>query len=127
MNGSVAGTTVLAAGGSSSGSGLATLLPLLLLVVAFYFLVIRPGRNRQRQAANLQSSLAVGQEVMTSSGLYGRIIALEDDAVVLETSPGVTMRWAKAAVARVVTPVDAPPADARLDSDETGDEAGTGH
>lgn len=112
------------AASSSGGSSLATLLPLLLLIVAFYFFIIRPNRNRQRAAADLQSSLHVGQEVMTTSGVYGRIMHVDDDAVTLEVGPGVTMRWAKAAVAKVITPVtDAttnPTAEAPTDGDGPG-------
>ena len=92
---------------------LAALLPLVLLFVFFYLLILRPARNRQRQAQALQRSLAVGQEVMTTSGLYGRIVTLEDEVVVLETAPGVTSRWARGAVARVVPSAgDAPGATA---------------
>lgn len=90
------------------------LLPLLLIVVFFYLLLIRPARARQREALQLQRSLSVGQEVMTTSGLYGRVSAIEDEVVVLETAPGVTSRWSRAAVARVVGPTggDAPGATA---------------
>jgi preprotein translocase subunit YajC len=120
----VNGNALLAAGdlsaaAQSGSSGLVTFLPLLLLVVAFYFFVIRPTRNRQRDAQNLQSSLQVGQEVMTTSGLYGRITGLEDDVVVIEAAPGTRLRWAKAAIARVVTPVASSPVDAP-DGEEPG-------
>jgi preprotein translocase subunit YajC len=93
----------------SGGSGLLTLLPLLLLLAIFYFLIMRPARRRQREALQLQSSLHVGQEVLTTSGLYGRIVAVEDDVIVIEPAPGVRTRWAKGAVARVVGPTGAAP------------------
>lgn len=105
MNGTDLASTVLAASSSSSGgSALSALLPLILLAAAFYFLVIRPTRNRQRQASSLQSSLQVGQQVVTTSGMYARIEAIEDDVVVLEPSRGVSLRFARAAVSRVVSP-----------------------
>jgi preprotein translocase subunit YajC len=88
----------------AAGSGLLTLLPLLLLLVIFYFLIMRPARRRQQEALRLQSSLHVGQEVLTTSGLYGRIVGVDDDVLVIEAAPGVRMRWAKGAVARVVGP-----------------------
>jgi preprotein translocase subunit YajC len=114
------GTAVLAASNQGSSSGLWTWGPLLLLVVAFYFLIMRPQRNRQREAASLQSSLAPGLEVMTSSGLYGRIEHLDDDVAVLEVAPGTRVRWARQAIARVVTPV--------TDAGDDGlDEPGNGH
>lgn len=74
-----------------------------ILVAAFYLLFIRPSRNRAKALSQLQDSLAPGVEVMTTSGMFATVAAIEDDAVVLEPSPGVTLRFAKAAVARVVT------------------------
>ena len=41
-------------------------------------------------------------QVITSTGLYGTVAAIEDDAVLLEIAPGVTTRWARAAIARVI-------------------------
>lgn len=90
-----------------------SLLPLLLLAVAFVVLIVLPMRNRNRQlqaTRALQAGLTVGTEVMTTSGLYGRIVGLADDTVELEISPGVTVRWARAAMAEVQTPAADKPA-----------------
>ena len=84
-----------------------SLIFLALLVVSFYLLIIRPMRTRARAAAELQNQLAPGLEVMTGSGIYGRITNVEDDVVSLEVSPGVSLRVAKAAIGRIVTD-DAP-------------------
>jgi preprotein translocase subunit YajC len=81
---------------------LANLLPLILLVLAFYLLILRPARNRQRDAQAIQQALAPGQEVITTAGLYATVAAVEDEAVVLEVAPGVTCRYARPAVARIL-------------------------
>jgi preprotein translocase subunit YajC len=81
---------------------LGQLLPLVVIVLAFWLLIIRPARTRTRKQAELLSELTPGQEVMTTSGLYATVAAVEDDVLVLEASPGVRTRWAKAAVARIV-------------------------
>lgn len=83
---------------------LASFLPLLLILLVFWLLIIRPTRARQRAAVALQGQLAPGQLVVTTAGLHATVAAVEDDVVLLETSPGVTSRWAKAAIARVVQP-----------------------
>jgi preprotein translocase subunit YajC len=83
---------------------LGALFPFVLILAAFYLLIIRPARNRQRAAMSMQSQLAPGLEVMTGSGVFATVAAVEDDVVVLEVSPGVKMRFAKAAVARILTP-----------------------
>jgi preprotein translocase subunit YajC len=83
---------------------LGSLLPFIVILLAFWLLIIRPSRNRQRAQQRMQQELSVGQQVMTTSGLYGEVTAIEDEAVVLQTAPGVTMRWSKPAVARILTP-----------------------
>lgn len=79
------------------------LLPFALILVAFYLLIIRPQRNRARAAAQLQARLAPGAQVVTTAGMYGTVTEVADDAVHLEISPGVTVRFAKAAVGRILT------------------------
>ena len=109
------------------------LLPFALILVAFYFLIIRPQRTRARQAEQMQARLAPGVEIMTTSGIYGTVTEIRDDSVVLETSPGATLRVAKGAVGRVVsedgTPADdTEPAEPAVDAtdDSTDTDAGTG-
>jgi preprotein translocase subunit YajC len=105
---------------------LSSILPLILLVVVFYFLLIRPQRKRQQEALKMQNSLAPGARVMTTTGLFATVIAVEDDDVILEVAPGIETRWIKAAIGRVVTPGDEPvnePVD-EADSD-TGEEKDT--
>jgi preprotein translocase subunit YajC len=94
------------------------LLPFVLILVAFYFLIVRPARNRQKAALELQQRLAPGVEVMTTSGIYGTVVGLDDTSIQLEVAPGTTVRVAKPAVGQVLTgdTVDGDPADAHHDS-----------
>lgn len=97
--------SILAADSSSSGSGGAAIVQLgifLLIPVAMYFLLIRPQRRRQREQAAMQSSIDVGDEVMTTSGLYGFITGFDGDIVWLEIDDNVQIRVARAAVQRKV-------------------------
>ena len=91
------------------------------ILVAFYFLIIRPQRNRARQAAQLQARLVPGVEIMTTAGMFGRVIEVNDDGVVLEISPGVQARFAKAAVGRIVDADDAATDDADDSDAEVAD------
>jgi preprotein translocase subunit YajC len=104
-----------------------------LLAGAFFFMAQR-SRKLQRQASDFRSSLQPGQEVMTGSGLFGTIVAVEDDIVTLETSPGVTSRWLRPAIAKAVNPpveseeldeelVDEPVEDEVLEGDATAQTA----
>ena len=87
-----------------------TLIILALPLIGIWLLVIRPAQRRQREAAALNSELAVGQEVMTTSGLYGTVRALDGESAHLEVAPGVVLRFTRRAVAAVARP-DEPPTD----------------
>jgi preprotein translocase subunit YajC len=79
-----------------------TLLLPLLLVAVFYFILIRPQQKQRREIAQLQSTLGPGARVMTGSGLIGTVVAVEADEVVLEVAPGVTNRYVRRAIMRVL-------------------------
>jgi preprotein translocase subunit YajC len=96
-----------AADSSGGGSFLVTLLPLILLFGVMYFLMIRPQQRRRREAQELQSRIGAGDEVVTIGGLYGTIVEADDETVLLEISPGVHARYARPAIARVVSRAEA--------------------
>jgi preprotein translocase subunit YajC len=85
-----------------------TLIILALPLIGIWLLVIRPAQRRQREAAALNSELAVGQDVMTTSGLFGTITALDDESAHLEVAPGVVLRFTRRAVAAVAKPPQPP-------------------
>jgi len=100
-----------------AGSSLVTFLPLILIVGAVYFLMIRPQSKRRRESQQMQSRLGPGDEIVTIGGLYGTVTAADDEAVSLEISPGVTARYARGAVARVISSASAP-AESTVDNAE---------
>ncbi len=87
---------------------LVNLLPLLLLGAAFYFLIMRPQKNRQRAQRELEQSLQPGARVMTTAGIFGTIATVSDDEVGIEVAPGVILRHLPAAVAKLM-PVEPTP------------------
>lgn len=93
---------LVAADQGTGGSSSFGLIMIVLLIGAMYFLMIRPQSKRRREAMQMQSTLGPGDEVMTGSGLYGTVTELDDDTVTLEISPGVTVRFARAAIGRVL-------------------------
>jgi len=93
-----------------------------LMIVAMYFLLIRPQQKRKREQQQMQSNAGVGAEIMTLGGLYGTIVDTDDETITIEVSPGVTNRYAKGAIARVVTPADQAAAEDEADEDEVDEE-----
>ncbi|WP_406313796.1 preprotein translocase subunit YajC [Streptosporangium sp. NBC_01639] len=88
------------------GGNYSSLIMIALMVVVFYFLLIRPQRKRQQEQAQMQNTLAPGTRIMTTTGLFATVVAIDADDVILEIAPGVETRWIKAAIGRVLTPVD---------------------
>ena len=85
---------------SSSGGGLVAFLPFILIAVVMYFLLIRPQRRRMQQQRELAAAVEEGDEVMTTSGIYGFVTAAEGDVIWLEIAEGVDIRVARQAVSR---------------------------
>jgi preprotein translocase subunit YajC len=68
-------------------------------VVGFYFLIVRPQRSQRARSRDMQRSIGVGDQVVTIGGLYGEVMAMDDDEVRLEVAPDVTLRFARRAIA----------------------------
>lgn len=80
-------------------------LPFLLLLPLV--LLFTRQRKQQRLFAEQQSRIVAGMDVVTTSGLYGTVVAVEEQVVVLQVADGVRVRWARAAIGRIL---DDPPA-----------------
>lgn len=88
------------------------LTPILFLVgiaLLFWLLLIRPQARRQRELAHMQSTLEVGDEVMLTSGVFGTITALDDEAAHVEIAPGTVVKVVRGAVGTVVRQDDTTP------------------
>ena len=92
------------------GAVLQQLLFFALLVFGLYVLAIRPQRARARALAQVRASLEPGRRVMTTAGIHATVSAVEEGVVVLEVAPGVRVRFADAAVVRILDePVERQP------------------
>jgi len=74
---------------------------ILLPAGAFYLLLWRPQKRRIAAVRSLQSALAEGDEVMTTSGIFGIVRRLGDDDVDLEIAPGTVIRIARGAIGEI--------------------------
>jgi preprotein translocase subunit YajC len=82
---------------------MAAIIYLLILVAAFFVLIVVPQRRQAAAHRALVASLEVGNEVMTTSGIFGTITELDDTIAKLEIAPGVTIRIARGAISQRVT------------------------
>src|SRR5256885_2453827 len=88
---------------SSSGGGSYTFLIIIVVLFGlFYFVMIRPQRNRQRRVQEMQRQVVPGQRVRTTAGMYATVTAIDDDDVTLEVAPGVNVRFMRRAIMDVL-------------------------
>lgn len=76
---------------------------LVLMIGAFYLLLWRPQQRRMAMVRALQRDLRQGDEVLTTSGIYARVVRLGDDDAELEIAPGTVIRVARGAIGQVLT------------------------
>jgi preprotein translocase subunit YajC len=77
---------------------LATFLPLILVFVVFYFFMIRPQVRKQKEMTSYRSSLAKGDKVITTGGIYGKITDVKDSTVTVDVGDGVLLKIDKSAI-----------------------------
>jgi preprotein translocase subunit YajC len=87
-----------------------SILPLFIfiLVIGGIFLFIRPQRKRQREMMAQQRAVSVGDEVVTSAGIVGRVKSMTEDRVLIEIAPGSTMEIVRRAIGQVIVQPETP-------------------
>jgi preprotein translocase subunit YajC len=82
--------------------GLMSFLPLIIIFIIFYFLLIRPQMKRAKEHRKLVADLAVGDEVVTTGGLLGRISKVGESFLTVEVADNLQIKLQRHAVASVV-------------------------
>lgn len=93
-----------AAAGGQKNNMMSTILMIVVMLAIFYFLLIRPENKRKKQAEEMRSALKKGDWLTTIGGVYGRVVAITDRTVVIETSEDrVRIEFLKSAIGSVGT------------------------
>lgn len=88
---------------ASSASSLFQMLPILLMFVIIYFFFIRPTANKQKAQSLFVDNIKKGDEVVTTSGLIGKIDAVKGDEISLQVDSKTYLRFTKGAVSKELT------------------------
>ena len=80
------------------------LIIMVLMLGVMYVLMIRPQRQRQAQVQSMIEGADVGDDVLTTGGIYGTITQAEDDDIVVEIASGVTVHMTRRGIAAVLPP-----------------------
>ncbi|MBE6739040.1 MAG: preprotein translocase subunit YajC [Ruminococcaceae bacterium] len=98
-----------AAGGATKGSGFGLIIYLVVIIGVMYFIMIRPQKKKQKQEQQMRESLQPGDELVTIGGIYGRIISVKDDSIIIESSADHSkLKIAKWAISQNLTVHEAP-------------------
>jgi preprotein translocase subunit YajC len=91
-----------AAPAAPQDAGLMGFVPLIVIFILFYFLLIRPQMKRAKEQRKMVESLAKNDEIVTSGGLLGKIIDVEESFITVEIAEGVRVKMQKNAVTTLV-------------------------
>ena len=80
---------------------------LIIIIAVFYFFMFRPQQKRQKEIENFRNGLQIGQDVVTSGGIYGKVKAIDNGIVSVEVAHGVVIRFDKSAIYAVGTTQEA--------------------
>ena len=90
----------LQAGGANA---LMQFAPLLMILVVFYFFMIRPQMTKQKEQQSFADSLEKGKEVVTASGIIGKINKIDGNVITVEVANGTFIRVVKSAISKEMT------------------------
>lgn len=81
---------------------ISSLLPFILIIFVFYFLILRPQQKRQKERKKLLESIAKGDKVITSGGIYGTVEGVEDKTVLLKISDNTKIKVERSAIGTIL-------------------------
>jgi preprotein translocase subunit YajC len=88
----------------TGGSFFTALIPFILVFVIFYLLIIMPSRKKQKRHQEMVEQLKPGDKIITSGGIYGSVMGVQQDRIELKIATNVKIDITKNAVAVIVTP-----------------------
>jgi preprotein translocase subunit YajC len=98
MSYSLYASVVFAMAGSGQQTPWFWFIPYAVILGIFYFLIVMPMKKKQRKIQDFQESLKVGDKIVTTSGIYGKITRLNDNSVQLEVADKVRIEIARQAI-----------------------------
>ena len=99
--------TILLTAGAGAGGGLISMLVIYAVIIGLmWFLLIRPQKKQQKQVEEMQNSVKVGDSILLNSGMYGKVMDIIGDTLIVEfgLNKSVRIPVLKSTVARVAEP-----------------------
>ncbi len=93
-------------GAGGQAGGIAGFLPIIILFAIFYFLLIRPQQKKAKEHKEMIANLGKGTRIVTSGGIYGTIVSIDDTTIGLEIAEKVKIKISRGNVAAQITDND---------------------
>lgn len=90
-------------GGNQGSSMISTIIMFGAIFLIFYFMIIRPQQKRAKEREKMLSNLQKGDKIITSGGLHGSVVAIEDKTVLVQISDNVKVKYERSAIATIVS------------------------
>jgi preprotein translocase subunit YajC len=88
-----------AGGGGAQGNPLGAFVPLILMFAIFYFLLIRPQQKKAKEHRAMIGNLKIGDRIVTNGGLYGTIVRMNEQTIIVEIAEKVQVEMLRNTVA----------------------------
>lgn len=85
----LAGSTAASGASASSMGTVGTIIYygvfFLIIILIFYFMMIRPQKKREKESTAMRNNLQVGDEIITTGGIVGRVVMIKEDSLIIES------------------------------------------
>jgi len=89
-------------GGGGSGSLVSTIIMFGAIFLIFYFMIIRPQQKRAKERDKLLSNVQKGDKIITSGGLHGTVVHVEEKTVFIQVTDNVKLKFEKSAIGNII-------------------------
>ena len=83
---------------AEGGSPLVQIVPFVLILAIFYFIILLPSKRKQQKVQDFLDNLKVNDKVITTSGIWGQIVRLDDQSVQLQVADKINIKVSRAAI-----------------------------
>jgi preprotein translocase subunit YajC len=94
-------------GATGQAGGIAGFLPIIILFAIFYFLLIRPQQKKAKEHKEMIANLNKGTRIVTSGGIYGTIVSIDDTTIGVEIAEKVKIKISRGNVAALISDIEA--------------------
>lgn len=98
-------TVILGQIGAQGGNAYGTIIMFGLIMVVFYFFLIRPQMKKQKELTKFRNALKKGDKIVTTGGIYGKVLEIQEQTIIMEVEGQNRLKVDKAAVIKDMTDV----------------------